>query len=452
MSTALTLRSAAVALGAFALVVGSVAALRLAGRDGVAKANAAQSAEGEADPLAMRIASQAQAQTHAATPPLAPPFAGLDLGRITVDGNDAVAPLPNKRIAHLTLDARLQKAAVALMKQHKLPEASIVMMDPDTGAILAYASRVSGDRARDIAVEATSPSASVFKIITASALVEKDGASADTRECFPRSAEQRILASDLINDPLRDKWCMTLATAMGKSENAVFARLAHDKLDKGSLENAARALGYGAPIAFDVPVQPSKLEVPEDSLGFARTAAGFWNTTLSPIHAATLSATIARDGDMVRPHIVARVTSETGRVEYEAPPKAESHRAISETAAQALTTMMEHTVSEGTSYRAFHDARRTPFVPVTVAGKTGTLSGEATTPGGEPRLYSWFTGFAPSHAKPGDKRVAIAVLVVNRPKWHVKANVVAREMLREYFHPSARSAGAGEEKEKVASR
>ncbi|MEO8796861.1 MAG: hypothetical protein ABI551_03175, partial [Polyangiaceae bacterium] len=48
-------------------------------------------------------------------------------------------------------------------------------------------------------------------------------------------------------------------------------------------------------------------------------------------------------------------------------------------------------------------------------------------------LYTWFTGFAPSHPMPGVKQVAIAVLVVNRPQWHIKANVIAREMLRSYF-------------------
>ena len=415
--------------GAFALVVGSVAALRLAGRGGVAKAHAGGPNEGE-EPLAMRVASQQEKPAAAAT--LSAPFAGLDLTHIAFEGNEAVSPLPNKRTAHLTIDARLQKIAVATLKQHKLPEAAIVMMDPETGAILAYASR--SERPRDLAVEATAPSASVFKLITASALVEKDGAGPQTRECFPRSAEQRVLASDLLNDPLRDKWCMTLATAMGKSENAVFARMAHDHLDKPTLENAAKALGYGAPIPFDVPVQPSKLEIPDEPLAFARTAAGFWNTTLSPVHAALLSATVARDGDLPRAHVVARVTNDAGHVEYEAKP--ESHRAISASAAQALTTMMEHTVSEGTSYRAFHDARRTPFVPVTVAGKTGTLSSDD-------HLFTWFTGFAPSHAKPGEKQVAIAVLVVNHPKWHVKANVVAREMLREYFH---------EDKDKVATR
>ena len=102
------------------------------------------------------------------------------------------------------------------MKQHKLPEATIVMMDPDTGAIFD-ASRI-GERSRDLAVEATAPSASVFKLVTATALVEKEGATPDTRECFARSAEQRVLAQDLVVDPLRDKWCMTLATAMGKAK------------------------------------------------------------------------------------------------------------------------------------------------------------------------------------------------------------------------------------------
>ncbi len=424
------MRSVGVALGAFALVVGSVATL--AHFRGVPRAHASLGG-GSDDPSAMRVVSLAQA---AAPPQMMPPFAGLDLARISLGETEATAALPNKRVAHLTIDTRLQRAAIGVMKQHKLPEATIVMMDPDTGAILAYVSRIGNDHARDLAVEAMAPSASVFKIVTAAALVEKEGATPQTRECFARSAEQRVLAIDLVNDPLRDKWCMTLATAMGKSENAVFARMAHDHLDKASLENAAHALGYGAPIAFDVPVQPSKLEVPDDALAFARTAAGFWNTTLSPLHAAEISAIVARDGEAIRPHIVARVTGDTGQVEYEASRDAETHRAISPAAAEALTTMMEHTVTEGTSYRAFHDAHRTPFVPVSVAGKTGTLNGEGEH-GGEPRLYSWFTGFAPSHAKPGERRVAIAVLVVNKPKWKVKANVVAREMLHELFREDA---------------
>jgi cell division protein FtsI/penicillin-binding protein 2 len=101
--------------------------------------------------------------------------------------------------------------------------------------------------------------------------------------------------------------------------------------------------------------------------------------------------------------------------------------------AQALTKMMEVTVAEGTSYRAFHDARGTSFLPgITVAGKTGTLTNAQ-----DHRFYTWFTGFAPSRPLQGESakvpQVAVAVLVVNEPTWHVKANVLARELLREYF-------------------
>jgi cell division protein FtsI/penicillin-binding protein 2 len=90
---------------------------------------------------------------------------------------------------------------------------------------------------------------------------------------------------------------------------------------------------------------------------------------------------------------------------------------------------MGHTVSEGTSFRAFHDGRGLSFLPgIDVAGKTGTL-----TDAEAHRYYTWFTGFAPAHPSPSEHQVAVAALVVNGPSWQVKANVVAREVLRAYF-------------------
>jgi cell division protein FtsI/penicillin-binding protein 2 len=177
-----------------------------------------------------------------------------------------------------------------------------------------------------------------------------------------------------------------------------------------------------------VPVQPSTIHVPNDGLEFARTAAGFWNTTLSPMEAAWLSAIVARGGDAVRPTIVKDVVGESGDVTYESPDPPLVRHAIAQATADQLTTMMEHTVSEGTSFRAFHDAKSTPFLPgITVAGKTGTLTDSQSN-----RYYTWFTGFAPSHPS-AVRTVSIAVLVVNGPAWQVKANVIARDMLRAYF-------------------
>jgi cell division protein FtsI/penicillin-binding protein 2 len=109
----------------------------------------------------------------------------------------------------------------------------------------------------------------------------------------------------------------------------------------------------------------------------------------------------------------------------DAPPR----HVIGAATAQALATMMERTVAEGTSYRAFHDAKGRPFLPgITVAGKTGTLTDDKAH-----KFFTWFTGFAPSRPVAGVRQVAIAALVVNDPTWRIKANVVAREMLQAYF-------------------
>jgi cell division protein FtsI/penicillin-binding protein 2 len=102
---------------------------------------------------------------------------------------------------------------------------------------------------------------------------------------------------------------------------------------------------------------------------------------------------------------------------------------VAKETADQVTTMMERTVAEGTCWRAFHDIRGLSYLPgIAVAGKTGTLT-EAETQ----RYYTWFTGFAPAHASGEIRQVAVAVLVVNGPNWQLKANVVAREMLRGYF-------------------
>ena len=152
--------------------------------------------------------------------------------------------------------------------------------------------------------------------------------------------------------------------AMGRSINTVFARLALAAPQARAARGARRRRSASAAsLPFDVPVQPSAEHFPEDQLGFARTAAGFWNTTLSPLHAAWLSATIARGGEPVRPVLVAEVADEAGKVVWTASTGLAQKRVIKEKTAEAVTSMMESTVSDGTSYRAFHDPKGAPFLP-----------------------------------------------------------------------------------------
>lgn len=364
-------------------------------------------------------------------PPTEPAIDGadrVDLLRIAADSEGSLVAPSASGTARLTLDPALQHEASVLLASHHLPEAALVLMDVATGRLLAYATHVEHGSAHDMCVEATAPSASVFKIVTAAALLEDAHLETDTTECYSGGAE-RITSFDLIADPKRDRWCATLAGAMGRSINAIFARLANEYLAPAQLEAMARRFGYGEPMPFDVPVQPSGLRIPTDPLQFARTAAGFWNTTLSPLEAAELSAIVARRGESVRPRIVDRIVSPTGSVVWSAPPAGPLRRVIAPETADRLTAMMQHTIAEGTCRRAFHDRAGRSFLPsVAVAGKTGTLTDSETA-----RFYTWFTGFAPATAAAAVAQVAIAVLVVNGPTWEVKANVVARDMLRAYF-------------------
>lgn len=374
----------------------------------------------EADAIALR-------QKFTQPPP--PQLAGLDLSKIVFEQGRGVALMPERRNAKLTIDPRLQKLATSYMEAQHLPEGAVVMIDVATGNVLAYASHLEKGGPRDLAIEATAPAASVFKVVTGTALVDSAGVSPEQKECYS-GGEQRITDKDLVPDPARDKWCATLAGAMGRSLNTVFARLALRHLKPEKLEETAKAYGFGDPLPFDVPVQASALKIPsEGGLAYARTAAGFWNTTLSPLHAAWLSAVVARGGEPIRPRIVSEVVDAAGKSLYTAPAPQVGKRLYTTNVASAVTQMMEKTVSEGTSYKAFHDKSGNAYLAgVQVAGKTGTL-----TDAEKQRYYTWFTAFAPSHPAPGQRQVAIATLVVNGPVWKVKANVVAREMLRGFF-------------------
>ncbi|HZF47236.1 MAG TPA: penicillin-binding transpeptidase domain-containing protein [Polyangiaceae bacterium] len=378
-------------------------------------------------PLGDMLAKAKQAQggptiNRTVTPP---PLTDIDLTRIDDRGLVATAPAHGSRKAELTLVPKYQRAALGLLRGGQVPEGAIVMTDIKTGKVLVWASYVQDGAIHDVASEATAPSASVFKIVTGTALMEA-GLTPNTKQCYS-GGEHSIRAMDMEDNKKRDKWCATLSEAMGRSLNTVFARLAAKNLDQEKLGAVASKLGWGQDIPFDVKIAQSSIALPDDQLGFARTAAGFWNTTLSPFQGANLATTIANGGEMVRLHIVSSVKDEEGEI-YRGPTARQViKRALDEDVASAVTTMMESTVSNGTSYKSFHDKRGRPYLPdVRVAGKTGTL----TKPTPEGPFYTWFVGFAPSR-KP---EVAISVLVANGAKWRVKATNVACDMLRVYFN------------------
>jgi len=334
-----------------------------------------------------------------------------------------------EREIELTLSAALQDKARQIFDQYQVPYAAMAAIEPSTGRMLGYlgVSREAPPTAADPVRDTSPPAASVFKLITASALVDA-GVSLSDRTCF-NGGGSRIDKVHLQDDPKRERTCATLDEALGKSLNAVFAKLADRHLDAAKLHSYGRAFGFGHTLPFELAPPASPFEVPGDRLEFARTAAGFWHTHMSPLHAALIAATIANDGAMPIPYAVQHIsgpadvsTGELGR--------RGSRRVISPATARAVGHMMLRTVTDGTSRSAFLDERGRTLLPgIAVAGKTGSLSGNNPF-----KAYSWWVGYAPAD-KP---RIALAVLVVNGALWRIKSSFVARELLREYLGQPAR--------------
>lgn len=351
-------------------------------------------------------------------------LAGLDLLRLDVRPRRVTTPLRDGKMAELTLDPGLQRVALAQFKRYSVPEGGVVVMEVGTGNIITYASYVQSGPKFDVNARAEAPAASVFKVITASALVEKAGLDATTETCY-HGGRSRIEQSELEENPKRDKWCATLAMAMGRSLNVVFGRLAQKHLTPEDLTATAGGFGFGASVPFVVKNDPSTIDLPVDPVEFARSAAGFWHTTLSPLNAVTIAQTVANHGVTLEPRIVRSIEKGEQKIWEEKREPLVLRRAIKKETANQIGKMMLETVQNGSAYQSFHDKRGKAYLPdIVVAGKTGTLIR-----GKDNRFYTWFVGYAPAD-KP---EIAIAALVVNTPTWRIKGPELARNVLRAYF-------------------
>ncbi len=387
--------------------------------------------KGEAPaPLQQVLTKIEQLEIPAPVEPEEIPLDGLDLLRLDVHPRGVTSPLPDGRVARLTLDPELQRKASSYMRRYQIPEAGVVMMDVHTGKLLVYSSHVNKGDSFDVNARSEAPAASVFKVVTGAALVEKAGLNAATEQCY-HGGKSVVSSAELEDNPEKDKWCASLAAAMGRSLNVVFARLAKKHLSVEQLTETAGAFGFGVPVPFDVINEPARIRLPEDPVEFARSAAGFWHTTLSPLSGTVLAQTIANSGVALRPQIVESVVDADGETIYEAPAEPTViRRSVTAETAEEVTRMMVQTTLNGSAHKAFFDAKGRPFIPgVTVAGKTGTLSRHK-----ENRHYTWFVGFAPAD-KP---QVAIAALAVNTPTWRIKGPDLAREVLQGYFEKKER--------------
>jgi cell division protein FtsI/penicillin-binding protein 2 len=356
----------------------------------------------------------------------AEPRPALDLDRMALRGNRFVAPTASGGEAELTIDPELQQTAAKILDTANPVRGGMVVIDAHSGKVLAWAESARDGRHHHVLTTARVPAASVFKLVTTAALFETTTLSPKEQVCI--SGGMHGIERRHLDAPHGDATeCAPFHYAIGFSKNAVFAQLATHRLLRAGLVDTAAAIGFNGLLPFELEVPLGKLEVPYGDLEFARTAAGFQGSTLSPLGGAYLASLIAHGG-------------EATKIRISEPPSADASdddqaevvgRVLKPLTAERIRRMMEVTVRSGTCRHAFSDENGHPYLGnIRVSGKTGTLRPEA-----NEGMTSWFIGFAPSQ-KP---EIIVSVMLENGTVWRRKANELARDLLRSYFHGHGRA-------------
>lgn len=326
---------------------------------------------------------------------------------------------PKGASLELTINPRVQKAADQALGDQR---GAVVALDPRSGAILAMVSHpdydpnplvshntaterkawesLNADPTRPLVNRAISgnlyPPGSVFKVVTAAAAIE-DG-QWDQDSSIPGPAVLDLPQTEVGLPNSHPGACgpndmVTLAVALQDSCNTAFGWLGME-LGGDKVREQAGKFGFGDDLEIPMNVTPStvpdELSPPQE----AQVGIGQYDVRVTPLQVAMVSAAVANDGVVMKPHLVQSVLGSDLSTISETKPEQLS-RAMARDTSNQLTDMMQLVVERGTGTQA--------AVPgVSVAGKTGTAEHES---GQAP--HAWFTGFAPAD----NPQVAVAVVV-----------------------------------------
>ena len=323
-----------------------------------------------------------------------------------------------------TLDPELSEAVWKSLERGRFPLAHVVVMDPRSGVVLAYAStdpvRFPPDKAY--------PAASLVKVITAAATLDRSPQAARQACRFVGSPWR--LTRDRLEPPRRGNE-VDMRKALATSNNQCFARWAVHSVGPNALLDAIDRFGMLTAPALGHP-QGQARDPGEDVLALGELGSGLDGLQITPLHAAQLAATLV-EGQLVEPRWLAGAWDASGR-SVPVPQGAGSRRVLTPELASQLRGWLVDTTVRGTARRAFRTRGGRPLLDgIPVAGKTGSLNG--TDPKGH---YEWFIGVAPA----GDPKLAVVTLAVQGKRWWWSASQLAADVLHAAFCPKGKCSAA----------
>ena len=329
-------------------------------------------------------------------------------------------PAHNGRSVFLTLDSHIQANAEQVLEQTvrewHAKDATAIVLDPRTGAILAmaqepgfndndYPAAAAHGLALDHAVNDAFEPGSVFKVVTIGGALSQHDITPSTRIVVPGSLQ----VSDRVIHDAEPHGTETLQVRqiLQRSSNIGTDEIAARYLGESGLKKWMARFGFGRLTGIDYPGE-SKGILPSywsgSTIGTVPIGQG---VSVTSIQLASVYAAIANGGEWIQPHLVDHVVGEPS-------PKLHRRRILAPAVDRQLRTMLKGVVSDqGTAELA--------AIPgYTVAGKTGTAQKPG--PNGYiPGAYvATFVGMAPA-SNPG----LVVLVSVDEPHGQIYGGTVA---------------------------
>jgi len=349
------------------------------------------------------------------------------LGRGMESGDDSVREGVHGNSLHLTLDRNLQylveKELAAGVKAAHAKAGMAVLLDPNTGEVLAMASQPDYNpnaiadhkpsQWRNRAICDTYEPGSTFKLFTVAAALE-EGLITPGSKIYCENGHYRV-GGRTIHDTKKYRE-LRVDEILKYSSNIGVAKIGK-KLERELFYGYIRDFGFGEALGIDLPGEVGGLVHPPErwfEVDLAAVSFG-QGLTVTTLQMANAVAAIANGGYLMQPYVVDQVLGNDGRLVAQHRPHL-VRQVISEQTARAMREMMTGVVDEeGTGTRA-----RVPGF--NVAGKTGTAQKVDPVTGGysvDKRVAS-FVGFVPAD----DPKLVLAV-TIDEPQGIPYGGVVA---------------------------
>jgi cell division protein FtsI (penicillin-binding protein 3) len=341
----------------------------------------------------------------------------------------------------LTIDQYLQFVAERELRvgveENRAAGGSAVIMDPNTGEILAMANyptfnpnifgRARDDARRNRAVQDLYEPGSTFKIVTASAALEEHVIRpTDPIDCSPG----RITFGRRVIRDTHQYGTLAFTDVLVKSSNVGAIKVGM-RLGPERLGRYVGLFGFGQALAPDfhgenagIVWSPERL----DPSALASVSMGY-QVGVTAVQMTTAVSSIANGGTLYEPRVLRAVTKDGRRVEV-------AHKAlrrtVSEATAAELTAIMEQVVERGTGTAAQING-------FTVAGKTGTAHKVVDKRYSPSDYNASFVGFIPSR-----KPALTIIVVIDSPHGNgYTGGVVAAPIFKRIAEESLRHLGIG---------